>query len=309
VVEWSVRFPASGVEANPLLLFFVALMVSALCAPAGVSGAFLLLPFQVSVLGFTSPGVSPTNLIYNVLATPGGIYRYALEHRIVWPLAWMIVAGSLPGVFVGALLRTTYFSDPRAFKVFVGLVLLYLGVRLVYETARTIRNRDKAGPQDRPPGTGISRERSATVGTATLSARRIRYEYGNDFFSVVNGRVLLLSFVVGVIGGIYSIGGGAIIAPFLVTVFHLPVRTVAGAALLGTFITSAAGIAFFELLEALGAGGEEPVSPDWLLGIVLGAGGLVGTYVGAHAQRLLPETAIKAGLGILVCLLAFGYLL
>ena len=32
----------------------------------GVSGAFLLLPFQVSVLGFTSPAVSPTNLIFNI---------------------------------------------------------------------------------------------------------------------------------------------------------------------------------------------------------------------------------------------------
>jgi uncharacterized protein len=43
--------------------------------------------------------------------------------------------------------------------------------------------------------------------------------------------------VVGVIGGIYSIGGGSIIAPFLVTVFGLPVYTVAGATLIGTFVT------------------------------------------------------------------------
>jgi hypothetical protein len=40
---------------NPLLPLLVAFVVSALTAPAGVSGAFLLLPFQVSVLGFTSP--------------------------------------------------------------------------------------------------------------------------------------------------------------------------------------------------------------------------------------------------------------
>src|SRR5215213_5314052 len=66
------HFPVSGVEVNPLLPLLVAFLISALTAPAGVSGAFLLLPFQVSVLGFTSPAVSPTNLVYNIFATPGG---------------------------------------------------------------------------------------------------------------------------------------------------------------------------------------------------------------------------------------------
>src|SRR5919202_890816 len=122
-------FPASGIEADPLILLLVAFSVSALSAPAGVSGAFLLLPFQVSVLGFTSPAVSPTNLIYNVVATPGGVYRYVREGRVAWALAWVPL-----GVFIGAVLRVTYFSDPSLFEAFVGLVLLYLGARLVYET-------------------------------------------------------------------------------------------------------------------------------------------------------------------------------
>src|SRR5919202_4550230 len=126
-------FPASGIEADPLILLLVAFSVSALSAPAGVSGAFLLLPFQVSVLGFTSPAVSPTNLIYNVIAAPGGVYRFVRERRVVWPLAWVVILGTLPGVFVGAVLRVTYLSDPSTFRVFVGFVLLYLGTRLLYE--------------------------------------------------------------------------------------------------------------------------------------------------------------------------------
>ena len=65
-------FSGPGVEVNPLLPLLVAFLVSALTAPAGVTCAFLLLPFQVSVLGFTSPAVSPTNLIYNIIAAPGG---------------------------------------------------------------------------------------------------------------------------------------------------------------------------------------------------------------------------------------------
>src|SRR5215217_4896283 len=96
-----VHFPVSGVEVNPLSPLLVAFAVSALTAPAGVSGAFLLLPFQVSVLGFTSPA----NLVYNLFATPGWVYRYVREGTVVWPLAWIVILSTLPGAFIGALLR------------------------------------------------------------------------------------------------------------------------------------------------------------------------------------------------------------
>jgi hypothetical protein len=53
-----------------------AYVIAVIATPAGISGAVLLLPFQVSVLGTPSPAVTPTNLLYNVVATPGALYRY-----------------------------------------------------------------------------------------------------------------------------------------------------------------------------------------------------------------------------------------
>lgn len=300
---WSIEFPVSGVEVNPLLPLLAAFVVSAITTPAGVSGAFLLLPFQVSVLGFTSPGVSPTNLIYNVIATPGGIYRYARERRIVWPLAFAILLGALPGVFAGAFLRTTVFSDPGVFKFFVGLVLLYLGLRLLYQSYGSLRGTRASGSSADGEREGLA----TGVGAVTSSPGRVRYEFGGREFSFGTGAVLLLSFAVGVVGGIYSIGGGAIIAPFLVSIFGLPVYTVAGAALVGTFVTSVAGVAFFELFSAA-LPGAPAASPDWLLGAVLGVGGLAGTYAGALVQRFLSELLIRTVLGGLVTLLALSYL-
>jgi uncharacterized protein len=293
-----VHFPVSGVEVNPLVPLLVAFAVSALAAPAGVSGAFLLLPFQVSVLGFTSPAVSPTNLVYNILATPGGVYRYLREGRVVWPLAWAVILGTLPGVFVGALLRVTLLSDPEAFEVFVGLVLLYFGVRLLYEVL--VRRRTGGAGSELPGG--------STVRVAEASARRVEYGYGGKTYAFGTPAVFALSLVVGVIGGIYSIGGGSIIAPFLVTVFGLPVYTVAGATLIGTFVTSVAGVAFYELLDATGFGAGMSIAPDWLLGLTLGVGGLAGTYAGARLQRYVPERLIRGVLGALVTLLALRYI-
>lgn len=126
-------FPVSGVEINPLIPPLVAFIVSSLTASAGVSGAFLLLPFQVSVLHYTSPSVSPTNLIYNIVAIPGGLYRFIKEGRMAWPLAWVVSIGTLPGVFLGSWVRIAYLPDPRSFKLFIGGVLLYLGIKIVTE--------------------------------------------------------------------------------------------------------------------------------------------------------------------------------
>ncbi len=50
----------------------------------GVSGNFLLLSYQISVLNFTSPAVSPTNLVFNIVAIPSGVYRYLREGRKNW---------------------------------------------------------------------------------------------------------------------------------------------------------------------------------------------------------------------------------
>lgn len=307
-IQLQVHFPISGVEVNPLIPLLVAFLVSALTAPAGVSGAFLLLPFQVSVLGFTSPAVSPTNLFYNILATPGGVYRYVREGRVVWPLTWVVILGTLPGVFVGAVLRVTLLSDPTSFEVFVGLVLLYLGVWLLYETFESsIKKRTEPVEQASSDSEG-SRGREM-VRTAGASLRRMEYEYQGKTYTFNTPAVFVLSLVVGVIGGIYSIGGGSIIAPFLVAIFGLPIHTVAGATLIGTFLTSVSGVAFFEIL-ALGDLGPQSVAiaPDWSLGVVLGIGGLAGTYVGARLQRFLPDFWIRVVLGILVTLLALNYI-
>jgi uncharacterized membrane protein YfcA len=259
----------------------------------------LLLPFQVSVLGFTSPAVSPTNLVYNIVATPGGVYRYVREGRVVWPLAWAVIVGTLPGAFVGALLRVTVLADPRSFEVFIGLVLLYFGVRLLYGVMGSPRH---------SPGEGPVSGRS-TVRVVAASHLRVEYEYGGKTYAFGTTAVFALSLGVGVIGGIYSIGGGSIIAPFLVTVFGLPVYTIAGATLIGTFVTSVAGVAFYELLAATGFGGGVPIAPDWLLGLTLGFGGLAGTYAGARLQGYVPERLIRGVLGVLVTLLALKYIL
>src|SRR6201999_1704113 len=51
-------------------------LIAVVTTPAGVSGAVFLLPVQLSVLDVPSPSVTPTNLLFNVVAVPGALARF-----------------------------------------------------------------------------------------------------------------------------------------------------------------------------------------------------------------------------------------
>jgi len=111
--------------------FLAALVISMVASPAGVSGAVLLLPFQVSVLGTPSPAVTPTNLLYNVVATPGALYRYWRQGQTGGSLTALLLAGTVPGVVAGSVLRVEFLPGPGTFEVVIAVVLVPLGSWLV----------------------------------------------------------------------------------------------------------------------------------------------------------------------------------
>jgi uncharacterized membrane protein YfcA len=290
----SFYFPVSGTETLIFIPSLVAFIISFFTSMAGISGAFLLLPFQMSVLGFSTPSVSSTNLLYNVTGTPGGVYRYLKEGRLVWPIAITIVSGIIPGVLIGYYLRVKYLPDPSAFKLFVGLVLMVVAFRLIREawTNKTESAAEICGLNDK-------------VVSPSIGFNKIRFDFKGITYTIQSIGLIMLSFAVGIISGIYGIGGGSIIAPFCIAFFRLPVHTIAGAVLLGTFTSSAAGVIFYSFISINGS----TAAPDWALGILFGIGGLFGMYFGAKCQRYVPEKIIKIILALIILSIATKYIL
>ena len=241
--------------------------VAVLATPAGISGAVLLLPFQVRVLDVPSLVATPTNLLYNVIATPGALYRYWRQKQTGGRLALILIAGTLPGVIAGTVIRVELLPGPRVFNLMVAAVLVPLGTWLVLT---------RPTPPDQP-------------------ARAVR--------SIPIPLLVLLAAVVGCVGGIYGVGGGAILAPILIGSGRSP-SVVAPAALAATFVTSAAGVISFTILAAQTGG----AAPDWPTGIALGLGGLAGGYTGARIQSRLPDAVIRRLVGVLATAVGLFFL-
>ncbi|WP_230196869.1 sulfite exporter TauE/SafE family protein [Streptomyces coriariae] len=247
-----------------LLGFVAGLLISVATSPVGVSGAVFLLPVQVSVLGVPSPAVTPTNLLYNVVAGPGALLRYWRAGRLGGPLTGLLIAGTVPGVVIGAVIRVFAVPGPRIFRLLIAALLLPLGLWLWLRTVLP-----------------------APVHAARRPSRRAT-------------RALALS--VGVAGGIYGIGGGSLLGPILVG-RGAPVAAVAPAALASTFVTSVVGAATYALLSLAATGDVAPDWPLGLsCGLGGLVGGYLGARLQPHlpdtALRLLLGT-LATGIGTL----------
>ncbi len=307
-------FQTAGIEVALWIPPLVAFIISFFTSMGGVSGAFLLLPFQMSFMGYTNPSVSATNQVFNVVAIPSGVYRYWREGRMVWPLTWIVVFGTLPGVFIGAMVRVLYLPDPKHFKLFAACVLLYIGFKMVADILKNSKNGTKNGSESRfremvgsceTEGSGSNVLPATTV--TCFNLKRLGFTFYSETYDVSFWGIFLISFIVGIVGGIYGIGGGSIIAPFFITFFGLPVYIVAGAALMGTFVTSVAGVAFYHAIAPFYP--HLSVAPDWLLGILFGIGGMAGMYLGARCQKFVPAKAINWMLGSVMVFTAAKYIL
>jgi uncharacterized membrane protein YfcA len=244
-----------GVGWTEVASLAAAYVIAVLATPAGVSGAVLLLPFQVSVLGTPSPAVTPTNLLYNVIATPGALYRYWRQGQTGGRLAGILIAGTTPGVIAGSVIRVELLPGPRVFDLVVASVLLPLGAWLAFT---------------RPP--------------RPAEPSRLRP------FPVP--ALVMLSAAVGCAGGIYGIGGGSILAPVLIGSGREPAE-VAPAALASTFVTSVAGVITFMILSAGHHGSIAPDWPTGIaLGAGGLAGAYTGARIQSRLPDLLIRRLI-----------------
>jgi uncharacterized protein len=249
-----------------IVALVAAFAIAVITTPAGVSGAVLLLPFQVSVLGTPSPAVTPTNLLYNVVASPGAIWRYRRQGQTGGALTWLLLAGTLPGVIAGSVIRVYVLPGPVVFDFVVAAVLIPLGAWLALTQVAPAHT------------TGQARLPRAAIG--------------------------VIAAVAGCVGGIYGIGGGSILAPILVADGQPPSQ-VAPAALSSTFLTSLAGVVTFSILSLHQHGSVAPDWPTGIaLGTGGLVGGYAGARLHARMpekiiRRLLALVVLAIGIRFL----------
>lgn len=121
------------------------------------------------------PGRHPRRTCSTPSWPRGALYRYRRQGQTGGRLTWLLLAGTVPGVIAGSVIRVHLLPGPATFDLVISAFLTPLGAWL-------LRRPEPAAP------------RTIRLPTATL---------------------IPLAAIVGCAGGIYGIGGGSILAPML----------------------------------------------------------------------------------------------
>lgn len=105
----------------------------------------------------------------------------------------------------------------------------------------------------------------------------------------------VVALAVGLMTGLFGVGGGFLIVPALVLVFGLPFSVAAGTSLVVVALNS---------ITALGFRADTWDSVTWAIPLVVIVGGLVGSVLASRASDRVPRKALERSFAILLVLLA-----
>lgn len=110
---------------------------------------------------------------------------------------------------------------------------------------------------------------------------------------------ILLGLVVGAISGVVGIGGGILIVPALVYLFHMSQHKAQGTSL-GALLAPIGALAFWEYYKAGNA--------DLKAALLVALGFLVGGYFGGLWAQHLPEVILRRVFGTLITIIGIRLL-
>ncbi len=110
---------------------------------------------------------------------------------------------------------------------------------------------------------------------------------------------LLLGLLVGVLSGVVGIGGGILIVPALVYLFHMSQHKAQGTSL-GALLAPIGALAFWEYYKA--------GNTDIRAAVLIGLGFLVGGYFGGLWAQRLPDAVLQKIFGTLLIIIGIKLL-
>ena len=173
--------------------FFMAILANM----TGIEGGMIFVPLFILLFGLSPQEAAGVSMATMVFGLGAGSLAYARQRRIDFRLGLVLLAVSVPGTIIGALL--TPYLPAKTLELLLGLLLVPLGLRMIFR-----RELGKLRPAMQEPSSGWARVWIDRGGT----------EFRYFIRHLPLG--LLLYFFIGFMAGLLGIGGGAIKVPTLI---------------------------------------------------------------------------------------------
>jgi len=229
-------FKTANIYMNPLVVFVGAFIIGVLFVIMGAAGGLFTAAFQVTVLGTKGPlginaanTIKPTNLFLTVCSPITGLMSYFKEKRFAWPVALFFAAGIIIGAFFLGPNFSAKYLPLKAYKFYLGIICLVIGVKLFMESLPGSIEKKKAMK-------AIVLKFNAAVKEAKTSGKamelgKVEFEkfnlvkfdmkfWGETF--VARPLLMLISgILMGMIASSFGVGGGFMFMPFMISIVKI----------------------------------------------------------------------------------------
>lgn len=257
-----------------VLLLIVGLIAGTLGSLVGLGGGIIIVPTLLflgtgtSLLSEVSPQVATgTSLLVIIFTGLSSTIAYYKQKKVDYKSGLIFFIGSGPGGILGAWVNKQL--DVDSFSIWFGLFMIFISFVLMF--------RDRLKPRKKKSEKGIWRTYTDDSGNVQT--------YG---FHPAAG--IAISVVVGFLGGLLGIGGGALMVPSMILLFFFPPHIAVATSMMLLFLTSAtSSIAHI----AMG-------NINWLYAAALIPGAWIGGKLGATINQKLPSKTIVVLLRIVL---------
>jgi uncharacterized protein len=310
-----VAFPLAGVKVPIWHLVWMGFWTGYTMAVVGEAAGIFALPYQISVLQFDGPSVTPTTQLLTLLNPLGALLGFHRTRQTNWDFALWVCAGGVVGALIGPFIRLTVLADARPFTVAVGLALAITGVHLCVAAIRGFRSSEgiegkfavaarqarAAGlaPSGLPSGLGIT--------TVAKGGGWLTISYWGESWTMRTPVLFLVGLGVGVISAALGVGGGFLLVPIFAAFYRLPIYVLVAASIPYVLSLSAVSLFTYSVIAPLFTGLRLPPEMAW--GLFAAAGGILGAWCAAKTQRFVPQPLLKLMLGAITALAGALYIL
>lgn len=260
-----------------VVLFIIGLCAGVLGSVVGLGGGVILVPAMLFFGTYTSllTEVSPqlavgTSLLVIIFTGLASSLSYMKQGTVDYRSALLFFAGSGPGGILGAFINR--YLNVDQFELYFGMLMIFLAVVLMFK--------DKLKPADEQAIRGTIRRFKDPQGK--------EYVYG---FRPVTGWAV--AFVVGLLSGLFGIGGGSLMVPVMIIVFLFPPHVAVATSMLMIFLS-----AIVSSVTHIALGNIE-----WIMAAALIPGAWIGGRLGAALNRRMQGNSVVILLRIILIII------
>ncbi|MCG1027200.1 sulfite exporter TauE/SafE family protein [Virgibacillus halodenitrificans] len=243
-----------------LLLLIIGIIAGGYGTIVGAGGGFIFVPALLILLDMDPVIAAGSGLVIVLINSFTGVLGYAKQKKINYKIALTIGISALPGALLGVWLLQAYSS--QYFYVIFATILVGLGIFLF----------SKNSPWE---GKLLSKKKQPE-----------RNAPKDAWF-------IPLGLVMGILSSYLGIGGGWLLVPILIYVFHVPTHRAAATSILSLCLYSLIGV-LSQLYYS---------NIDWMTVVFGGTGVILGANIGVFLSQRIPGKVILQMLSVVLVII------